>query len=104
MSLLEHYIKSPGFSETDGSFHRFDTQYQSNATLFDWPNRVLYQGKVVTHPSVADLRLTDLLQTPEKSSSQLSKLFEKSLVFIDVDLVGEKFFSLISESLGEKEF
>jgi hypothetical protein len=89
MSLLEHYIKSPGFSETNGSFHHFGTQYQSNAAFFDWPNRVLYQGQlhVETHPSVANLRLTELLKTPIKSNSQLVKLFEKSLVFIDVDLV-----------------
>jgi superfamily I DNA and/or RNA helicase len=70
-----HRLNQSGKSE----FHSLVTQYRSNATLVEWPNEVFYNGQIKTDESVANLRLSDLLETQSiESSDPVYDLFENT--------------------------
>ena len=57
VTLFERVIRDPRFAPV---VHLLDTQYRMNRLICEWASRAMYEGALVSHPSVAEHTVADL--------------------------------------------
>jgi superfamily I DNA and/or RNA helicase len=90
VTLFERVIRDPRFAPV---VHLLDTQYRMNRLICEWASKAMYEGALVSHPSVAEHTVADLHAVGQTTTAAA----------IAASNIGSSSVGTMTETVGEED-